>query len=244
MLRRSGRVCKSTATGRCPIGPAGTPATLEATARLSLARTRAGARGASARTTTQIPHTSFPLLRPARYPAVQTTEEAMFVWGAKGEIVNLGPQGSKHCPTCEKERPFRLMLQYTARHFWWIFKWVTGKQYAVVCDVCQRGDKLDAKVVEAKLGKSPIPFGTRWGWAFLAGMVAIAAVFGTLDDWNRGKSREAYLAAPLKGDRYVVNVSSLLKAPQSKYLYGVLRVRSVNTNSIEFDASSIFYSGA
>jgi len=69
-------------------------------------------------------------------------------------------------------------------------------------------------------------------------------VFGTLDDWNRSKSREAYLAAPLKGDRYVVNVSSLLKAPQSKYLYGVLRVRSVNTNSIEFDASSIFYSGA
>ena len=168
----------------------------------------------------------------------------MIVWGAKGEVVNLGPQASKHCPTCEKERPFRLMLQYTVRHIWYVFKWVTGKQYAVVCDVCHRGDKLDAKVVEAKLTKSPIPFGARWGWAFLAGMIAIAAVFGILDDSNRSKSREAYLAAPLKGDRYVVNAASLMKAPQSKYLYGVMRVRSVSADSIEFDAPSVFYSGA
>lgn len=136
------------------------------------------------------------------------------------------------------------MLQYTVRHIWYVFKWVTGKQYAVVCDVCQRGDKLDAKVVEAKLTKSPIPFGTRWGWAFLAGMIAIAAVFGALDDSNRSTSREAYLAAPLKGDRYVVNAASLMKAPQSKYLYGVMRVRSVSADSIEFDAPTVFYSGA
>jgi hypothetical protein len=168
----------------------------------------------------------------------------MIVWGAKGEVVNLGLQASKHCPTCEKERPFRLMLQYTVRHIWYVFKWVTGKQYAVVCDVCHRGDKLDAKVVEAKLTKSPIPFGARWGWAFLAGMIAIAAVFGALDDSNRSTSREAYLAAPLKGDRYVVNAASLMKAPQSKYMYGVMRVRSVSADSIEFDAPSVSYSGA
>lgn len=168
----------------------------------------------------------------------------MLVWGKKGHIANLGSQGSKHCPVCEKERPFHLMLQYTAHHIWYVFKWVSGKQYGAVCEVCQRGDKLDAKVVEAKLQKSPIPFGTRWGWAFLAGMIAIAAVFGALDDSSRSTSREEYLAAPRTGDRYVVNVASLLKAPQSEYMYGVLRVRAVNPDSIEFDAPSVFYSGA
>jgi hypothetical protein len=168
----------------------------------------------------------------------------MFVWGAKGEVVNLGTQATRHCPTCEKERPFQLMLQYTARHFWYMFKWVTGKQYGLVCEVCHRGDKLDAKAVEAKLKKSPIPFGTRWSWAFLAGLVAIAAVFGTLNDLNRSSEREAYLAAPAKGDRYIVNAAHLLKNPQSKYLYGVLRVRSVRADAIEFDATTMFYSGA
>jgi hypothetical protein len=49
-------------------------------------------------------------------------------------------------------------------------------------------------------------------------------VFGAIDDSSRSSSREAYLAAPRAGDLYVVNVASLMKTPQSKYLYGVLRV--------------------
>lgn len=168
----------------------------------------------------------------------------MIIWGAKTEVANLGPQPARHCPTCGQERPFRMVLQYTARHLYYIFKWVTGKQYATVCDVCQRGEKLDAKAVEAKLQKSPIPFGTRWGWAFLAGAVAIAGVFSVLGDISRKSSREAYLAAPQKGDQYIVNVAHLMKSPQSKYLYGVLVVRNVNADSVEFDSSTYFYSGA
>jgi hypothetical protein len=168
----------------------------------------------------------------------------MIIWGAKSEVVNLGPQASRHCPTCEKERPFHAMLQYTSRHFWYVFRWVTDKQYAVVCDVCQRGEKLDAKVVESKLTKQPIPFGARWGWAFLVGMIAIAALFGTLDNFSRSRSREQYLAAPAKGDRYVVNAASLMKSPNSKYMYAVLRVRSVSADSVEFDSPTFFYSGA
>jgi hypothetical protein len=168
----------------------------------------------------------------------------MIIWGSKGEAVNLGPQASRHCPTCEKERPFHVMLQYTVRHFWYVFKWVTGKQYALVCDVCQRGSQLDAKAVESKLAKSPIPFGTRWGWAFLVGLLAIAGVFVAMDNSSRNSSRERYVAAPQKGDLYVLNIASLLKAPQSKYMYAVIRVRGVRPDSVEFDVPSVYYSGA
>jgi hypothetical protein len=45
----------------------------------------------------------------------------MIVWGAKSQVANLGPQASRHCPTCDKERPFHLMLQYTVRHIWYVF---------------------------------------------------------------------------------------------------------------------------
>jgi len=168
----------------------------------------------------------------------------MFIWGAKSQVADLGLQASRHCPTCEKQRPFHLMLQYTVRHFWYVFRWVTGKQYAEVCNVCHRGDKLDAKVVESRMAKSPIPFGARWSWAFLVGMVAIALVFDVIDTSSRNTSREAYLAAPRAGDRYIVNVASLLKTPQSKYMYGVIRVRGVSGSSVEFDAPTFFYPGA
>ena len=168
----------------------------------------------------------------------------MFIWGAKGEVADLGFRANKHCPTCEKERPFHLMLQYTVRHFWYVFKWVTGKQYATVCAVCQCGDRLDARSVERTLAKPPIPFAKRGSWVFLVGLLAIAAVFGAIDDSSRSSSREAYLAAPRAGDLYVVNVASLMKTPQSKYLYGVLRVRAVKPDSLEFDAATFFYNGA
>jgi hypothetical protein len=190
-----------------------------------------------------IPHTLLPVLFPGRYPARRASESTMIVWGAKSHVVNLGQEAVKHCPTCERARPFNLMLQYTVRHIWYVFRWVTGKQYGVVCDVCQRGDKVDAKLAEAKLTKSPISFGARWGWAFLIGVFAIVLAFDALDVMSRNKSRDAYLAAPLKGDRYVVNAASLMNDPQSKYMYGVMRVRSVNADSIEFDAPSMFYSG-
>jgi hypothetical protein len=68
-------------------------------------------------------------------------------------------------------------------------------------------------------------------------------VFGALDDTSRSKTREQYLAAPQAGDRYVVNVASLLKSPQGKYMYGVLRVHAVKPDAIEFDAPTVFYSG-
>lgn len=165
----------------------------------------------------------------------------MLVWGSKGEVADLGLQDSKHCPTCEKERPFRLMLQYTVRHIWYIFKWVTGKQYAVVCDVCHRGDKLDAQAVEARLPKSPIPFMSRWGWTFLVALLAIGFAFGSVESSNRSGRTEAYLTTPQKSDLYVVNVSSLLKSPDSSSMYGVLRVRGVSVDAVEFDAPAVTY---
>jgi hypothetical protein len=38
-----------------------------------------------------------------------------------------------------------------------LFKWLTQKQYMVVCDACHRGASVDAKEVEPKLAKNPIP---------------------------------------------------------------------------------------
>ena len=168
----------------------------------------------------------------------------MLVWGAKSQVADLGPRRSRSCATCEKERPFHLVLRYTVRHFWYVFRWVTGKQYAEVCHVCQRGNKLDTKLVESNLAKSPIPFGERWSWAFLAGLMAIVVMFDVFGTSSRNASREAYLAAPLPGDRYIVNVAGLLKKPQSEPMYGLLRVRTVNGSSVEFDAPTYFYSRA
>ena len=98
----------------------------------------------------------------------------MIIWGSGNGGADLGVAEQRECATCEKERPFKVLLQYRYAHLYYL-RWVTKKTYFLACDVCQRGWTLDAKAVEAKLQKHPIPFMTRYGWTFLLG--GIAALF-------------------------------------------------------------------
>jgi hypothetical protein len=165
----------------------------------------------------------------------------MLVWGSKVGVADLGQQEGRHCPVCERERGFRLMLQYKVSHLWYVFKWVSDKQYALVCDVCRRGEKLVTQAVEAKLGKPRIPATSSRAWipvvAVLVCMFGYAAVQGSRD----AERSSAYLASPQKGDLYLANLSSLLQRPQSLEMYGVLRVRSVDGERVEFDTPALAY---
>ena len=165
----------------------------------------------------------------------------MIVWGSKGEVAVLEAEEHKHCPVCEKERKFLVQLHYKVSHIWYIFKWISAKQYVKVCEVCQRGEKLVTKAVEQRLGKPPIPFMSQWGWAFLLALVVVIGVFGSIESSQRSSRVQALVAAPMKNDIYVADLASLLKSPESSTMYGVLRVRSVDGNNIEFDAPRVTY---
>lgn len=94
----------------------------------------------------------------------------MIIWGSGGGSADLGVAEHRACPTCEKERPFKVLLQYKYAHLYYL-RWVTKKAYFLACDICHRGAPLDAKAVEAKLEKNPIPFMTRNGWTFLVAFI-------------------------------------------------------------------------
>lgn len=165
----------------------------------------------------------------------------MFVWGSKGGVADLGPQGSRHCPVCERERGFRLKLQYKVNHVWYVFKWVSEKQYALVCEVCQRGEELVAQAVEARLGKPKIPTTSgRAGMVVVAAIIVLALV-SVLGRSGKVERMQGLLASPQKNDIYVVNLAPLLKSPQSLAMYGLLRVRSVDAERVEFNSPTIAY---
>ncbi len=103
----------------------------------------------------------------------------MIIWGSGGDSANLGKVETRHCSTCEKDRPFNLVLNYRYAHLYYL-KWVTKKQYHLACDICNRGWELDTKTVEAKLEKSPIPFMHRFGWLFLVVPIVLVLIIGAL----------------------------------------------------------------
>lgn len=103
----------------------------------------------------------------------------MIIWGSGGGGADLGQVELRHCETCEKERPFKLLLQYRYAHLYYL-RWVTEKHYHLACDVCRRGWELKTADVEQKLEKNPIPFMTRYGWAFLVGGIAVVVLMANV----------------------------------------------------------------
>jgi len=165
----------------------------------------------------------------------------MFVWGSKSGVMDLGVQDHRSCPVCERERSFRLMLQYKISHLWYIIKWVSEKQYALVCEVCHRGDKLVTRNVEAKFGKPKLGASPAKALGIVVAVIVGLVVLGSIDGPRRKEQTLALLAAPQKNDVYVVNVATLLTAPQSLGMYGLLRVRSVDADRVEFETPVVAY---
>jgi hypothetical protein len=104
----------------------------------------------------------------------------MIVWGSGGDTVDLGVSEHKYCAVCERNRPFRISLQYRYAHIYWIFSWITKKHYSLLCDICSRGWILKAEEVEKTLPKSPIPFMRQRGWVFLAAPFVISLLVSTV----------------------------------------------------------------
>jgi len=103
----------------------------------------------------------------------------MIVWGSGGGSGDLGQVEERQCLTCEKVRPYKLLLQYRYAHVYWL-RWVTSRKYFVACDVCLRGNEVEESVVKPHLTTDPIPFMTRFGWAFLVGGIALIFLLASL----------------------------------------------------------------
>lgn len=165
----------------------------------------------------------------------------MLVWGSGGVTQDLGIVDTQRCASCQTLRSFRLRLQYRYGHVWYVFKWVKEKQYSLTCDECHNGRILEARKIEPTLKESPIPFFTRYGWAFLLGLVAVLVGLGPLQAHLKEKEDYTFLAAPRAGDLYVTDIATLMKEPRARHMWGVLRARAVSGDAVEFEVSEGYY---
>ncbi|MFO1372626.1 MAG: hypothetical protein U1F42_09615 [Candidatus Competibacteraceae bacterium] len=163
------------------------------------------------------------------------------IWGSGSDTKDLGVVETKHCDTCEKERPFKLILQYRYRHLYYLFSWISQKKYLLICDVCHHGCEVDSKKIEPKLKKNPIPFQRRYGWTFLVGLVAFFIAFGMYYHHTKETKNYSYISSPQVNDLYVTDLSRLLKYPERSPMYGVMRVKSVDDNRVALLISKIGY---
>jgi hypothetical protein len=107
----------------------------------------------------------------------------LLIWGWRAKWLPLGLSQTLDCVTCERPRPFQLVLQYRIFHLYWIIRAVTSRRYVRMCTVCSRGPEVDRAYAESGLGGDPVPVGDRYGLlaaGVLVGFVALAAALGLI----------------------------------------------------------------
>jgi DNA-directed RNA polymerase subunit RPC12/RpoP len=98
-----------------------------------------------------------------------------FGYGYGGSEIN--PPRKYECPHCYTTGNSRIFIKYRYE-FIYLFRWVTHKKYTHFCCNCKEIFEISPKEIESELKKHPIPFLTRYGWVFLAGIAASIIITG------------------------------------------------------------------
>lgn len=105
----------------------------------------------------------------------------MIIWNSGGDIVQLGYHETKYCETCEKTSSFNVILEYRYWGLYWLFNFVTSMKYLLVCEVCQRGVRLEKTEVKQKHKTASIPFMHKYGFLILASLISIFVLSGVFE---------------------------------------------------------------
>lgn len=103
-------------------------------------------------------------------------------WKTKQETLDVGNNGEKMCPHCEKNREYRLVLKYTCTLLYGFFGRVSNREFFSLCSVCSRGNTVHTAVADSNVTKSPIGFMDRHGLiVFIVGLILIVTFFTMID---------------------------------------------------------------
>ncbi len=162
-------------------------------------------------------------------------------WGSRGELVEVGPGGLRHCTACDKDSWFTKMLAYRVRHIYWIFRWVTDRTPYMICGNCgaahgaEEGDHNSPEATKA------IPKFDRLGWLFgVGGIGALIATAGVAGAADTAKD-QAQIAAPKVGDVYEADLAKLMTKPDAPVMYSAMRVVKIDAKGVELELAKTYY---
>lgn len=133
----------------------------------------------------------------------------MIVWGTGSGQSTLGEAGEFDCPACGEKSTFSAIVNYSYFHIWWLFSFLIGRKYFIVCDSCQNGKSVDKSMIRSKYAKDNIPFIRRRGWLLCFGAIVAFFALGAWQSAKHTRQLNQALAAPAVGDIYLVNLAHI-----------------------------------
>jgi len=104
----------------------------------------------------------------------------MLIWGSGSGGLRVGAAGEGDCPHCETKKPYSIYLNYKYAHLYYLFSWITHREYIRACDNCRRGEVVRRAEAKALAPVDPIPWLRRSGWMLGAGLIGACLLFAAI----------------------------------------------------------------
>lgn len=168
-----------------------------------------------------------------------------FVWGSGGGRAELGDTATQKCDVCENTAPFKAVVDYRYGHLWYLFSFLTSREYAKVCSHCGNGYVVNKSEMKAEFPKENIPFIRKWGWAVVVLLIALVFAWGSTVSATNSANRESYIAQPMVNDLYRADLSKIADSgfENHKKAYGAIKLVAIDDNgNLSFATSRDAYS--
>ena len=154
------------------------------------------------------------------------------IWGSGSGSAAAGDAGMRHCPVCNEQRRFDIVVNYFYRHFWYLLSWVSKREHVLVCSQCDNAladEKLSRQEIAEKLSgkKDPVPFIRRRGWLLCIALVVALLGFGAYQSDQDSKELAQRIAAPKVGDIYLADISKISDGFGKSPIYGAMKLVSI-----------------
>lgn len=104
----------------------------------------------------------------------------MLIFGSGTDTINVRDEGKTTCPVCECKRRFSLVLNYGYGHIYYVFGFVSFRNYYITCNVCGRGEEINRTDIDPPLERDPIPFMRRHGLVLIPVIFCHIVALGAL----------------------------------------------------------------
>lgn len=166
----------------------------------------------------------------------------MIFFGSRGKTISGKVVEGIQCPSCQNTQFITFgALRYF--HLYWIPTFLTSKTVGIECTHCKK-TLLDKEVPShlANQIKANV-FTTRHTLPMFSGLFIIAflGLFGVFAVQQDNIKEAAFIEQPAINDLYIVNFTKIFNESDSKFKYGVLRVKSLSSDQAELQVSKIAY---
>lgn len=164
--------------------------------------------------------------------------------GYKNKLVKGVPVYSEPCNNCSTQsfESFGIIRYF---HIFWIPTFVTSKKICLECTDCQERveDSDIPEQVKQKIRPAVFKF-TEIFPLFIGSIMQLIFIFFIINAVELvNKQHDEYITQPKISDIYVVTFHDVFSSddPRYKFGHGVMRIKSIHSNEIEFQISKTAY---